>query len=117
MRIGAKQFEAEIVRAMGRLPRFLAEAAEEVGVAVLAHDRPAADRPGDVDGLFAEYIGPTAAEFHTGESAHPPVIALYRSTFESECETEAELREEIYRTIVHELGHFLGLDEDALEDV
>lgn len=114
----ALEFEYEIAAAMDRLPGFLKAAVREAGVAVLAEDRPprrsgtAAD-----EALFAEFIGPTAVEFSAGESPHPPTVVLYRSTFESECRTLAELRDELYRTLVHEFGHFLGFDEDDLDDV
>ena len=118
MRIRSDEFEEEIGRAMDRMPKFLKEASQSAGVAVLAEDAPAQapeDRPGEP--LFAEFVGPTSVEFDTGESPFPPTVVLYRSTFESACRSKSELREELYRTLVHELGHFLGFDEDALEDV
>ena len=103
---------------MGRLPKFLREAAVASGVAVLAEDRPSRDSGNsEGDALFAEFIGPTSAEFASGDSPHPPTVVLYRSTFESECEDIAEFREELYLTLVHELGHFLGFDEEILEGV
>lgn len=118
MRVSSKEFEEEIARAIGRLPKFLRAAVEEAGVAVLTEDQPPR-HSGDLEdeALFAEFIGPTSAEFASGVSPHPPTVVLYRSTFASECETMAGFREEVYRTLVHELGHFLGLDEDKLDDV
>lgn len=104
---------------MDRLPGFLKEAARTAGVAVLAEDEPPVCDPKAraEDALFAEFIGPTAVEFGSGESPCPPTVVLYRSTFESECGSLRNLREELYRTLLHELGHFLGFSEDALEDV
>ncbi len=118
MQVSSKKFEEEIVWAMGRLPKFLREAADAAGVAVLTEDRPPRDSGDESDdALFAEFVGPTVAEFASGDSPHPPTVVLYRSTFESECENTAEFREELYRTLIHELGHFLGFDEAALDGV
>ncbi len=41
------------------------------------------------------------------------ITVFYRPLLEM-CADEAELREEIWITLVHELGHFFGLDEDEL---
>lgn len=118
MKVNPKKFEEEIARAMGRLPKFLQEASGAAGVAVLAEDRPPRDTGDQAgDALFAEFVGPTSAVFASGDSPHPPTVVLYRSTFESECDTVEEFREELYLTLIHELGHFLGFDEDELEGV
>ncbi len=47
----------------------------------------------------------------------PDHIVLYRKNIEAVCRTEAEVREQIRRTVIHEFGHYFGLDEDALRDV
>ncbi len=47
----------------------------------------------------------------------PDRITLFQGPLEEACETEEELREEIRRTVVHELGHYFGLDEDRLEEL
>lgn len=118
MKIRPKEFEEEIARSMERLPGFLKDSMQESGVAVLTEDS-APSRPGEEDSgpLFAEFIGPTSAQFESGESPFPPTMVLYRATFEDACATWADAREEIYRTLVHELGHFLGFEEEDLEDV
>ncbi len=45
----------------------------------------------------------------------PPRIVLYYEPLLDACETEAELIREIQITVVHEIGHHFGLDEDRLE--
>jgi predicted Zn-dependent protease with MMP-like domain len=42
---------------------------------------------------------------------------LYQKNIEAVCSTEAEVREQICLTVVHELGHYFGLDEEQLKDV
>ena len=47
----------------------------------------------------------------------PDHIVLYRKNIEAVCSTEAEVREQIRRTVIHELGHYFGMDENQLKDV
>jgi predicted Zn-dependent protease with MMP-like domain len=44
----------------------------------------------------------------------PSAIVLFRKNLERAAASRAELEEEIRITLVHEVGHFLGLDEDEL---
>jgi len=47
----------------------------------------------------------------------PDHIVLYQKNIEAVCSTEAEVREQIRRTVIHELGHYFGMDEEQLKDV
>jgi predicted Zn-dependent protease with MMP-like domain len=47
----------------------------------------------------------------------PDHIVLYQKNIEAVCTSEAEVREQIRLTVIHELGHYFGLDEDQLKDV
>lgn len=47
----------------------------------------------------------------------PDRVVLYQRNIEAVCATEAELRREIRLTVIHELGHYFGMDEDQLKDV
>ena len=42
-------------------------------------------------------------------------VILYKKNLEQVCRTHAELVEQIQITVKHEIGHYLGLDEDDLE--
>ena len=44
----------------------------------------------------------------------PDQIVLYQKNIEAICSSEAEVRE---RTVIHELGHYFGMDENQLKDV
>ena len=46
---------------------------------------------------------------------HPDRIWIFQRPIEDECESEEDIKEEIKITIVHELAHFFGLDDDYLE--
>jgi predicted Zn-dependent protease with MMP-like domain len=47
----------------------------------------------------------------------PDYIVLYQKNIEAICSSEAEVREQIRLTVIHELGHYFGMDEDQLKDV
>lgn len=47
--------------------------------------------------------------------AGPDHIVLYQ--IEAVCSNEAEVREQIRLTVIHELGHYFGMDENQLKDV
>lgn len=91
-----------------------------VGVPVLVEDRPSEDLvrerfdPRSL-GLFE---GPTDAERQLGGAAPTPTrIVLYAANLAAfvDPEDEAELAGEVEVTLLHEIGHYFGLDEDELE--
>jgi predicted Zn-dependent protease with MMP-like domain len=47
----------------------------------------------------------------------PDYVVLYQKNIEAVCSDEAEVREQIRRTVIHELGHYFGMDEAQLKDV
>ena|ERR1039457_6439616 len=50
-------------------------------------------------------------------STGPDRIILYQKNIEAVCSSEAEIRHEIRQTVLHELGHYFGMDETQLRDV
>jgi predicted Zn-dependent protease with MMP-like domain len=47
----------------------------------------------------------------------PDYVVLYQKNIEAVCSTEAEIRAQIRLTVIHEFGHYFGLDEEQLKDV
>ena len=47
----------------------------------------------------------------------PDHIVLYQKNIEAVSSSEAEVREQIRLTVIHELGHYFGMDENQLKDV
>jgi predicted Zn-dependent protease with MMP-like domain len=47
----------------------------------------------------------------------PDYVVLYLKNIEAVCSTEAEVRDQIRRTVIHEFGHYFGMDEEQLKDV
>ena len=67
--------------------------------------------------LMGEYIGVPLTERGAWEAPPPDKIVLYQKNIEAACESEEEIREEVRLTVLHELGHYFGMDEEQLEDV
>ena len=47
----------------------------------------------------------------------PNRIVLYQKHIEAVCSNKAEVRHEVRQTVLHELGHYFGMDEAQLKDV
>ena len=77
------------------------------------------DRPddGSLD-LLGLYDGLALTErdrYGVGEL--PDRIIVYREPHLHACETLAELRDEVHTTLVHEIAHFYGIDDDRLHEL
>lgn len=62
-------------------------------------------------GLF---VGVPFAEEPTGAPLPPEILLFLENLWASAGGRDAEFRAEVRRTILHEIGHYLGLDEDDL---
>ena len=98
-------------------------------LAILVEDRPrlskksrrAADKgaPGKPRGLvLGIYQGRPATQRSVFDlPTGPDRIVLYQKNIEAVCSSEAEIRHEVRQTVLHELGHYFGMDEAQLRDV
>jgi predicted Zn-dependent protease with MMP-like domain len=94
-------------------------------LAVIVEDRPPrsqAKRPRDprrprelVMGIFQGVPATQASTFNVVTG--PNRIVLYQKNIEAVCSNEAEIRHEVRQTVLHELGHYFGMDESQLWDV
>ncbi len=97
-------------------------------LAVLVEDRPRRPRPCDSPRpvsispprrlLLGVYEGvPSTQKSVFDFSLGPDRIVLYQRNIEAVCRSEAEIRHEVRQTVLHELGHYFGMNEDQLKDV
>ena len=104
-------FEERVQAALDSLPDELARALDNVGVVV------ADEHPEDPD-LFGLYEGVPLTERSSQDAGRlPDVITIYRLPLEESFDDPAELEEEIRITVLHELAHSFGIDEDRLTDL
>ncbi|MBA3346988.1 MAG: metallopeptidase family protein [Actinobacteria bacterium] len=105
------EFEEHVRAALDRLPPKLAQAL--VNIAVVVED----EHPDDPD-LFGLYEGiPLPERGSGGHGELPDRIAIYRLPLTEEFPDPAELEEEIRITVLHEIGHYFGLDEDRIAEL
>jgi predicted Zn-dependent protease with MMP-like domain/Tfp pilus assembly protein PilF len=111
------EFDRAVERALAALPERVRAALANVSVSVedlpTDHDLLASDPPlsPSILGLFR---GPSMAEGGSSGTGALPAIVLYQRNLQRFARDRAELVEEIRVTLVHEVGHYLGLDEDEL---
>ena len=104
------RFDDVVRSALDELPPTLAAGLRNV--AVVVEDENAEDP--DLYGLFE---GVPLTEGGPGPGDLPNRIAIYRLPLEADFRDEAQLRDEIRVTVLHELGHYFGLDEGRLENL
>lgn len=100
------------------LPREMARRAAEVPVVYLPRPTKAMVRDDGVDpDLLGLFVGPNCAEGIESGDPLPPEILLFLDNLWDYAEGDEEIyREEVRVTYYHELGHYIGLEEDDLED-
>lgn len=105
-----------VTRIQRGLPAELRAAAQEVPVCI--EDWPDEDLV--ADGLSPDILGlfvGAPRHHHDSDPGPPPQILLYLENILDECEEAGtSFEEEVRRTYLHELGHYLGLDEEALAE-
>lgn len=120
LNVSRGRFRRFVSAAVDELPTGFRRAAENLLVVVeLTPQRGDYGNPRRKEGpLFGIYRGVPLSERSAGyQLAAPDVIAVFRRPLLRHCRRRAELREEIRRTVVHEFGHYLGLDEASVEHV
>jgi predicted Zn-dependent protease with MMP-like domain len=68
----------------------------------------------DEDELFGIFRGVPFFEREAATPALPAQIVIFRGPILRSCETRGEAVREIRDTVVHEIGHMLGLDDDEM---
>jgi predicted Zn-dependent protease with MMP-like domain len=117
MRVTPERFEQlafeEAEAVLAKLPPHLRAEAETVILQV--EDEADSELAGERRMLLGLYEGVPLVERHADSMLlQPDRITLYRLALQSLARTEVELRRQIRRTLIHELAHFFGRDEDEL---
>lgn len=103
-------FDDHVRAALDELPPHLAAALTNVAIVVEA------ENPDDPD-LFGLYHGVPLPERGDMAGMPPDTISIYRIPLEDSFPDPHELRDEIRITVLHELAHYFGLDEDRLAEL
>jgi predicted Zn-dependent protease with MMP-like domain len=107
--VGREQFEAMVEEALASLPPGLSRMMRNVGVVV---------EDGTDPHLLGLYQGIPLTERTSHYSmALPDKITIFRLAICARCNTEEDVVDEVRRTVVHEVGHHFGIDDDRLHEL
>lgn len=119
MPVSRQRFEELVYQIAAALLEQLPDAlqAEAASVLLEVADTPTPEQDPDGGGLLGLYEGVPLVERRPDDVFfEPDRITLFYRPLVAVAPTEAELRREIRVTLVHELGHFFGYDEDELTE-
>jgi predicted Zn-dependent protease with MMP-like domain len=102
------EFEDHVQAALDDLPDEIAAALENVAVVV-------EDENPEEPTLFGFYSGLGPGRDHAGSL--PDQIVIYRRPLERAFPDPEELQRQIRITVLHEVGHYFGLDEDRIDEL
>jgi predicted Zn-dependent protease with MMP-like domain len=113
-------FERLVERALAGIPAPFRDALAEV--AIVIDDEPSRDQLAenelDVDDtLYGLYEGVPRTEYGADWVAAPNRITLFRLPLEEDFPDPDDLADEVRITVIHELAHHLGIDDDRLEEL
>ncbi len=103
-------FEEEVERALDELPPALAEGLRNIAVLI-------ADEYPEEPGLLGLYEGVPLPERGVEEPLRPDTITIFQKPLERMCKEPDELRKQIRITVLHELAHYFGIDEERLDEL
>jgi predicted Zn-dependent protease with MMP-like domain len=121
MKLTQEEFEEAVVTALKRLPRFIKEKMENVGVVVEPKPSPEVlhemglRSPFELLGLY-QGVPYDRRGFYYG-NVLPDKITLFQIPIESICRTKEEVNEKVREVIIHEVGHYFGLDDKRLREL
>jgi predicted Zn-dependent protease with MMP-like domain len=116
-----RTFENLVAEAITELPEEFQN--KLVNVAVIVEDYPAPDLLESLgtprgETLFGLYEGvPLTERGYFTEPLYPDRILIFQRAIEDNCDSISEIKREVKITIVHEIAHFFGLDDDYLEEI
>src|SRR5712692_1102969 len=115
------QFEPLVESALKKLPRQFRE--KLANIAVVVEDWADEDTLREMeieppDTLYGLYRGIDLTRRDSGYgNVLPDTVTIYQGPIEEDCEDEEEMAELVRETVVHELGHYFGLDDETMHRI
>ena len=117
-RLSSRAFDRAVREAMSRIPEEFLRHIEDV--TVLVQEEPSPEVLADLDvpdgeTLFGAYLGTPWGEKSVFDTPiEPDRIVIYKRSLEDFCETVEERIGEIGITVVHEVAHHFGIEDEVL---
>ncbi len=106
-----ERFEELVDEALDGIPDEIATLVENV--VVLVED----DAPPDDPTLLGLYDGVALTERQSNHWGEPDRIFVYRNNLLDMCDSEEQLVDEVNITVVHEIAHHFGIDDEQLHEL
>ena len=118
--MAAPHFDQLVKRALRRIPVEFRDILQRENIAIVVLDWPDPQLGEEVLGdktdlLYGLFTGIPLPDRHGQDMELPNVIHLFRGPLEQDFPDPADLEREVAITLFHEIGHFMGMDEEALE--
>ena len=116
----ARAFDQLVERALAAIPDPYRQALREVAVIVEDEPSPEQLRENDLepwDTMYGLYEGVPRTDYGAEWAASPNRITLFRLPLQEDFPDPRDLADEVRITVIHELAHHLGIDDDRLEDL
>ncbi|MEX0684046.1 MAG: metallopeptidase family protein [Dehalococcoidia bacterium] len=116
-----KEFQQVVQQALDELPVEFQRAIDNLDIQVRWAPNPYERRrtrlrPGH--DLFGVYLGvPLTRRTHGYTMVAPDVIILYQRSHERVASTTEDMVKQARKTLLHEIGHYMGIDEDRLHEL
>jgi predicted Zn-dependent protease with MMP-like domain len=116
------EFEVLVAEVLDDLPDEFARRLENVQVVIEEEPEPALLRSLGMrprrDTLFGLYQGvPLTLRGATYGGALPDKISIYYRPLVRACRTPEQLKRQVRRTVIHELGHFFGMNDEEIRNL
>jgi predicted Zn-dependent protease with MMP-like domain len=115
-----RPFEELVERALAGIPMPFAAALDEVAVVIEDAPTPEQLRINDLppdDWLYGLYEGVPRTEWGADWAGFPNKISLFRFPLEADFPDPEDLEDEVRITVIHELAHHLGIDDERLHEL
>jgi len=115
-----RRFEELVEVALDAIPEPFASALDEVAVVIADDPTPDQRRQNDIgpdETLYGLYEGVPRTEWGADWVEIPNRITLFRLPLEEDFADPDELADEVWITVIHELAHHLGIDDDRLHEL
>lgn len=112
-----KEFEKVVLETIESIPEKFQKKLKNISVVIEENDE---------DSVFEKEHGATLLGLYQGlpltmragkRRLIPDKITIYKEPLEKISRNDTELKKNIRRVVLHEIGHFFGLDEDRLNDL
>ena len=115
-----RPFEELVGVALDAIPEPFAAALDEVAIVIA--DEPTAEQRreneiGPDEALYGLYEGVPRTEWGADWATLPNRITLFRLPLEADYADPDDLADEVWLTVVHELAHHLGIDDERLTEL